>query len=222
MNLSNYKTRRKRTLAVSAVLGMVIGLGITAAVGAGVYYTYQEQADLFSTSAQIEVRNLNAIRSGDTLTITANVKNVGSTALTDVYLANIGAGGEFSITTDNPNDNIEIRSGTHTAFTEVNTSYDGGGDLCDGPLAGADCDPADEGTLEVSGVSYSSPDGGASLDGGGTNAIRLTVTMDGLTPPDNNISNTVTISDRLTLQLGFTSGDDEFLSDVYNTRVRPG
>ena len=232
MNLSDNKTRRnskinrKRMLAMSAILGMVIGLGLTAAVGGGVYYIYQDQADVFSSSAQVEVRNLNAIRSGDTLTITANVKNVGSTALTGIYLADVRTGNDFSITTANAVENIMIRSADHEAGTEDNESYAGSAPLCDDINTPATCTDA-AGELRVSGVSYSGGDP-ASLDGGGTNAIRLTVTMeeDTVAPivieEEEAISETVTISDRLTLQLGFESGDDDFLSDVYNTRIRPG
>ena len=227
-------TRRKKLLAMSAILGMVIGLGLTAAVGGGLYYIYQEQADLFSTSAQIEVRNLNALRSGDTLTITANVKNVGSTALTDVYLFEARTGDAFSITTSDPSGHVVVSSGDYDAETDVGAAsgdYDTLNELCGLNGASTTCDN-DHGRIAFSGISFgtgvanSYPVASSSLDGGGTTAIRLVVdlpdTAADVLAGSGEISETVTITDRLTLQLGVSSGDDDFLSDIYNTRIRPG
>ena len=100
--------KKRRLLAVSAVLGMLIGIGLTAAVGDGVYYAYQQRADLFATS-QLEVRNLNAIRAGDILTVTGNMKNVGFTSITNIQLNEISVGDKFVISrADNPNGPTQI------------------------------------------------------------------------------------------------------------------
>ena len=39
---------------------------------------------------------------------------------------------------------------------------------------------------------------------------------------DSNLDTDVNISDKLNLVLRFTSGQDELLTDVFSTRVKPG
>lgn len=90
-------SKRKKLAAVSAVLGMIIGIGVTSAVGGGVYYAFQEQADLFSSSSQVEIRNLNAVRSDSTLTLTGNIKNVGSTSISGIEINSISTGENFIV-----------------------------------------------------------------------------------------------------------------------------
>lgn len=212
--VGNRKETRKKLAAVSAVLGMIIGIGVTAAVGGGVYYAFQEQADLFSSSSQIEIRNLSAVRNGDTLTITANIKNAGSTAITNLQINEINTGEEFVIFRDSvaSGNNLKAKIGSCEVL------IDGGGtgagnDDCSTTAKGPDVE-------RRSGFNNSGAGASVSLDGGASTAFQLKITQSGTTA---NISEAVQISDRLTFQLFYTSGqNEEFVSDIYNTRVRPG
>lgn len=235
-------TGTKRTVAVSAVLGMIIGIGITAAVGGGVYYIFQEQADLFSSSSQIEIRNLNAVlvedhAGTDTLRVTANIKNVGSTSIGSIEINNISAG-RLTITDveeckhggDNPTvgNCIEIHigggkgagNGAGTGNSTDNKVYissrnqgAAAGDKADlGSKAGAS-----ESTANITGKKGFNLPGGAKvpINGGGSKAFQMIVEGD-------MIAESISVSDRLTFQLKFESASDEYVSDIYNTRVRPG
>ncbi len=220
-------TKRKKLLAVSAVLGMVIGIGITASVGGGVYYAFQEQADLFSTSTQLEIRNVNAIRNGDTLSITANIKNAGSTSVTDIFINEISTGDSFKITDDDREDGrLNVVSGTSTVESFVNGKTNA---QCGIPATPAI--PTTEATgddiLDTQKGFSICPTDVSSLDGGASVALQLKVSLPNGTgnvpvAAGGVISDNITISDRLTMQLAYTSGDDEYVSDIYNTRVKPG
>ena len=83
------KTQRRRLVALSSIVGIMIGIGITVAAGGTLFYTFQSQTDPFTTSSSLEVRNLNAILKDDTLTLTATVKNSGQTSITEVFIDSI-------------------------------------------------------------------------------------------------------------------------------------
>ena len=61
----------------------------------------------------------------------------------------------------------------------------------------------------------------STLEGGRTNALVMEVTQSG-TGTALDIGSDVNISDKLNLVLRFTSGQDELLTDVFTTRVKPG
>ena len=207
---------------------MVIGIGITSAVGGGVYFTYQEQADLFRTSSLVEIRNLNALVKGDVLTVTGNLKNVGSTSITELTIASISAG-QLTVA-QAPDGTLEsyrlvFNDGAKVCFASNQTAKTG---RCIMDHAGFSVD--ENGTKTAS-----------SLDGGATKAFKLKVLSGNQVPTstfgvgvravsgvfsgaaDNpDISQSIPLSERLTIQLGYTSGTDTLTSDVYNTRVKPG
>ncbi len=197
--MNSTHTSRRKKLAVSSLLGIVIGIGITAAIGGSVFYLFQTQADLFSTSSNVEVRNLSALRSGDMLTISGNVKNVGSTSITNLYISEITTGNDFMIKSVDA-EIIVISKGNETSLVKVPN----GSSTVRGEVIGVS-----NGTKQVS------------LNGGQTVAFKLKVIQEGNSRPDA-ISNTVAISDKLNIQFGYTSGQDSLTSDVYNTRIRPG
>ena len=61
----------------------------------------------------------------------------------------------------------------------------------------------------------------STIEGGRSTALVLKITSSGGTNiPD--IGDDVNISDKLNLVLRFTSGQDELLTDVFTTRVKPG
>ena len=216
--------KRKRVAAVSVLLGMLIAIGITVALGAMMYYLFQDQADLFASSSQIEIRNLNAVRAGDTLTITGNIKNVGSTSITNIKINEIISGDGFRIYDDVTNDcKLDFESGDDNDIegidpkipttTSTNKNSDCGDGSSDIEISGS------HRTADITTVKgFSTGNSGASLDGGGSTAFQLKVRYDSA---PNNIANTVQISDQLNFQLSFTSGNDKFVSDIYNTQVIP-
>ncbi len=194
-------THRNKSVALSAILGMVIGLGLTGAAGGGLYYVFQEQSDLFATSSNVEIKNLNAIKRGDELTITANLKNVGSTSITDVHLSELTSGDKYKVAYTEGSApacifkvngalfNISGNVTTNAPRIEIADGISG----CTSPSAFSEAVP---------------------LQGGQTKALKFTITS---AENDN-----VLISDRLTIQLSYSSGQDTLQSDIYNTRVRPG
>ena len=220
--------KRRKLAAVSAVLGMIIAIGLTAAVGGGVYYTFQEQADLFSSSSQLEVKNFNAIRTDDTLRISANIKNIGSTAVGDMTVGSIISGNNFAFerTGENSDGDGIYTIKAHDGFVVVTKE--------DVILKGGKLHSSDGGTEVMTGLSKITPDddepdgpavtisGLKQIDGGSTIAMNITFEYPGPNPSSPLLSKTVKVSDRLIFQLSYTSGTDEFVSDVYNTRIRPG
>ena len=58
----------------------------------------------------------------------------------------------------------------------------------------------------------------SALEGGRTGALVMEIESSSSPDIDNNAN----ISDKLNLVLRFTSGQDELLTDVFTTRVKPG
>ena len=83
------KSDRRKIIALSSIVGIMIGIGITVAAGGTLFYTFQSQTDPFTTSSSLEVRNLNAVLDDDTLRLTATVKNSGQTSITEVFIDSI-------------------------------------------------------------------------------------------------------------------------------------
>ena len=169
-------------MALSAIVGVFITIGITVAAGGTLYYTFTSQTDPFTTSSAVEVRNLNAVNSNDELRITATLKNSGQTSITKVIIDSITVSG---ITIGQEDDNT-FKFGTTTINASKITRDDGIGD-------------------------------DSTLEGGRTQALALTIKSDA-----NPDLRDVNISDKLNLVLKFTSGQDELLTDVFTTRVKPG
>ena len=93
------KIQRRRLVALSSIVGIMIGIGITVAAGGTLFYTFQSQTDPFTTSSSLEVRNLNAILDDNELRITATVKNSGQTSITAIFIDTITVS-EISIEQD--------------------------------------------------------------------------------------------------------------------------
>ncbi len=191
------KTQRRRLVALSSIVGIMIGIGITVAAGGTLFYTFQSQTDPFTTSSSIEVRNLNAVLKDNTLGITATVKNSGQTSITNVFV------NEISV----------------SKITFTQSAVDGKGTLST-TGTGADKEYT-QAVLETAGMEGAGLD--STVEGGRSTALVLKVTSDGSgTPATIKISDDVNISDKLNLVLRFTSGQDTLLTDVFTTRVKPG
>ena len=190
--------RRRQLVALSSIVGIMIGIGITVAAGGTLFYTFQSQTDPFTTSSSLEVRNLNAVLNDDTLSVTATIKNSGQTSITAVYIDEITVS-DLTIT--------QPPGGTHALHTE-----DSGGTK-EFEIGGTN-DPDDARGFSIK---EGAEDTDSTLEGGRTNAFVMKITSD--SSPDVG---DVNISDKLNLRLRFTSGQDELVTDVFSTRVKPG
>ena len=212
--------QRKRKTGLENVLGTIALMALVIGGVSVVGYLFTQQSDLFSASSIIEIKNLNAIRSGDELRITANVKNIGTTSISGIEINRITVGEKFSMSDQDctGGDCLMVKIGTDNTWFSHDT-------------ANSDHSPSDDETVNdgakkakppiISGVKGFAVQGDSdvSLDGGGSVAIQVILES---TDTAHKISDNIRISDRLSLQLGYTSGIDVFISDVYDTRVRPG
>lgn len=225
---------------MTAIFGIIIGIALTAAAAGGLSYIFQEQVDPFSSTSGIDVTKLNAIRDNDRLTITATLKNIGQTSLSEITLDSISVS-DITITQNahghiivSDNDNNDASSFcVHTDSGTVDcegTSPNGGtvastntGESGNGVVRGLD-------DRDYAGISVYSTDGAAgsktesALEGGRSQVFKLVIDLDGggsgsdLEVPE--IDENVRISDKLALTLQLRSGDDVTVSDVYTARIR--
>ena len=203
------KTQRRRLVALSSIVGIMIGIGITVAAGGTLFYTFQSQTDPFTTSSSLEVRNLNAVLNGDTLKLTATVKNSGQTSITAIFIDSISVS-KVKIGQNGDDKNVLNVAVGNTGKNFCKAAVTS---LCTA-IVRADGFSLNEGGGTVI------PDGTTSstLEGGRSNALVMEVKSDANPPLGTNIN----ISDKLNLVLRFTSGQDELLTDVFTTRVKPG
>ena len=210
------KTKRRQLVALSAIVGVFITIGITVAAGGTLFYTFQSQTDPFTSSSSLEVRNLNAVLDDDTLRLTATIKNSGQTSLTAIYIDSITIS-DLAIKQDAAGIlNADGSSATTKNFCTVAVTAVAADNVVECIKAedargfslsiNADEDIADASVL------------GSTLEGGRTNALVMEI--ESSTNP--NIGADVNISDKLNMVLRFTSGQDELLTDVFTTRVKPG
>ncbi|MYH03893.1 MAG: hypothetical protein F4140_03335 [Cenarchaeum sp. SB0675_bin_21] len=75
--------------ALSAIVGIIIGVGVTAAAGSTLYHTFESQTDPFKSSSALDVRNLNAGKYNVLLRITATLRNNGQTRIDEITIDKI-------------------------------------------------------------------------------------------------------------------------------------
>ena len=205
------KTQRRRLVALSSIVGIMIGISITVTAGGTLFYTFQSQTDQFATSSSIEIRNLNAVLKDDTLKLTANVKNTGQASITAIFIDSITVS-EISIEQD------EYGILTLTDSDSDDTDY------CEETLPASGvviaCSAAEDARgFSISTNGHQSGTGAllspSTLEGGRTNALVMAIDNDSL---DTDVN----ITDKLNLVLRFTLGQDELVTDVFTTRVKPG
>ena len=198
MTLQKTVNRQRQTAGVSAVLGIVIGIAITAAVGVGVYSIYQEQSDVFTISNAIEVRNLHADVKGDTLSITANIINRG-TDITGLTVQSIRAG-EFLLEKKrdyNPANSTEQGKSYH---------YDSSNPIVT-KVGDANTTSFKTGSVFIQ--------AGEGVSDGESQPFILRINGDGF-------SDKVNPTDKLTIQFSYKSGDQTLISEPVTTRVKSG
>ena len=240
---ASFWSRKKKIAALSAIFGIIIGLGVTAAAGGTLYFTFQSQTDPFTASSAVELRNLNVVRDDDTLTVTGVLKNSGQTSISRLWIDNLAVSdlvafqsrddGTDPTATDDDlmlfvrhadiNNVFMCISANPAAACPTNPNTIGGTTInSTGNFAGQIT------TRQFDGISMD--DGNADgvesvLEGGRTQAFKIVITCDGAGGDPCNvldISRAVAISDRLTLTFGYASGDDILVSDAYSARVRSG
>ena len=81
--------KQHRKPALSAIVGIIIGVGVTAAAGSTLYYTFESQTDPFKSSSALDVRNLSAVKDEDLLRITATLRNNGQTRIDQITIDKI-------------------------------------------------------------------------------------------------------------------------------------
>ena len=59
------KIQRQRLPGLSAIVGIIIGVGVTAAAGSTLYYTFESQTDPFKSGSALDVRNLSVVKDED-------------------------------------------------------------------------------------------------------------------------------------------------------------
>lgn len=182
----------RRAPALSAIVGIIIGVGVTAAAGSTLYYTFESQTDPFKSSSALDVRNLSVVKDEDLLRITATLRNNGQTRIDQVTVDKI-------LVSD-----IEIYQ---TGPSIVNLSVNG-----TGQTNGADY------TYTVEGLT--TPASGVSIPYGQSEALILEIKSDPSATHD--VENYVNISDRLTMTLRVGAGGDNFITDAFSARVKPG
>ena len=240
---SSFWSGKKKIVALSAIFGIIIGLGVTAAAGGTLYFTFQSQTDPFTASSAVELRNLNVVRDGDTLTITGVLKNSGQTSISRLWIDNLAVSNLVAFQSrENGNDPTATADDlilfVHEADNDNNFMCLAVGITTCGSIpanvnviatnTSAARYASSITTRQFDGISMYNP--GASqheesvLEGGRTQAFKVVITCDGQANPCPviDISRDVAISDRLTLTFGYASGDDILVSDAYSARVRSG
>ena len=226
-------SRKKKIVALSAIFGIIIGLGVTAAAGGTLYFTFQSQTDPFTASSAIELRNLNVVRDDDTLTVTGVLKNSGQTSISRLWIDNLAVSQiEAFQVLDNVGDN---QGGDPTTTNDdlvlLVKTLDSTSHYCIA-TAIAHCGNSSIGsytifpvttsitTRQFDGISLSGAE--SVLEGGRTQAFKIVIACGTGACTGIDISRNVAISDRLTLTFGYASGDDKLVSDAYSARVRSG
>lgn len=182
------KTRKPKMPALSAIVGIIIGVGVTAAAGSTLYYTFESQTDPFKSSSALDVRNLSAVKDEDLLRVTATLRNNGQTRIDEVTVDKILVS-EIAI--------FQNSTGSNEINLMINSS------LVTAP------------TYNIEGLTDGAKSSTVSIPYGQSAALILEI-------DNSQISETVNVSDRLTMTLRIKAGGDTFITDAFSARVKPG
>lgn len=182
----------RRAPALSAIVGIIIGVGVTAAAGSTLYYTFESQTDPFKSSSALDVRNLSVVKDEDLLRITATLRNNGQTRIDEVTVDKI-------LVSD-----IEI--------------FQTGASIVKLDIDGTNQTHSTDYTAAVEGLT--TPTSTVSIPYGQSAALILEIKSASTATKD--IEGHVNISDRLTMTLRVGAGGDNFITDAFSVRVKPG
>ena len=188
MFLIPMKARKQKMPALSAIVGIIIGVGVTAAAGSTLYYTFESQTDPFKSSSALDVRNLSAVKDEDLLRITATLRNNGQTRIDEITIDKILVSDIAISQSAAHNNTVRLVIGG-TNQTSFNYSLEG---LTDGTKSST-----------------------VSIPYGQSAALILEI-------DNGQISDSVNVSDRLTMTLRIKAGGDTFITDAFSARVKPG
>lgn len=189
-------TQRQRLPGLSAIVGIIIGVGVTAAAGSTLYYTFESQTDPFKSGSALDVRNLSVVKDEDLLRITATLRNNGQTRIDEVTIDKI-------LVSD-----VEI-SQNFTGNKQVGLTVNG-----NNQAAGSDY------AYTVEGLTDGSKGSVVSIPYGQSAALILE--LKSASSASNSIEDYVNVSDRLTMTLRIAAGGDTFITDAFSARVKPG
>ena len=181
-----------KTPALSAIVGIIIGVGVTAAAGSTLYYTFESQTDPFKSSSALDVRNLSVVKDEDLLRITATLRNNGQTRIDQITIDKILVSNiEIS-----QNGASAVMLGINGTSQTQNTHY----------------------TYTAEGIT--APATVVSIPYGQSKALILEIKS--AAAAVNGIDENVKVSDRLTMTLKIEAGGDTFITDAFSARVKPG
>ena len=184
---------RQRLPGLSAIVGIIIGVGVTAAAGSTLYYTFESQTDPFKSGSALDVRNLSVVKDEDLLRITATLRNNGQTRIDEVTIDKILVS------------NVEIsQNSAGLVALKVN---------------GTDQSHNSDYTYTVEGLTDSGKGSVVSIPYGQSAALILELKS---AAGVNGIEESVNVSDRLTMTLRIEAGGDRFITDAFSARVKPG
>lgn len=185
---------RKRVPALSAIVGIIIGVGVTAAAGSTLYYTFESQTDPFKSGSALDVRNLSVVKDEDLLRITATLRNNGQTRIDAVTVDKILVSDMeiFQNRTGSNGIGLVIDGNVQTHMTHY--------------------------TYAVEGIT--SPTSSVSIPYGQSAALILE--LESVDSASDGIEEHVNVSDRLTMTLRIQAGGDTFITDAFSARVKPG
>ena len=243
----------RRKVGISAIAGMLIGLGITAAAAPAVYFAFQENFSQFTEFAALDVQNLNAARDGDRLVVTATIKNVGSTSISSIILEELSVD-DLRLQQDPSLDDGSPKGNEYGELTFVGNKFDG--DSCSASAIPMD---ATDKVYKISAGTAGTPPCKATGGSSPTATKAATVKIEGLTTIDNtgtqvispvridgdgsvvlrieiegkggsaatdvdffDLTKSVDLTEELSIQLRFLSGESEEVTEVYRTSVKRG
>ena len=190
------KIQRQRLPGLSAIVGIIIGVGVTAAAGSTLYYTFESQTDPFKSGSALDVRNLSVVKDEDLLRITATLRNNGQTRIDEVTIDKILVS------------NVEI-SQNFTGNKQVGLTINGNAQTANSDY-----------TYTVEGLTDDSRRVDVSIPYGQSAALILELKSS--SSAASSIEDYVNVSDRLTMTLRIAAGGDTFITDAFSARVKPG
>lgn len=176
--------------ALSAIVGIIIGVGVTAAAGSTLYYTFESQTDPFKSSSALDVRNLSAVKDEDLLRITATLRNNGQTRIDEITIDKILVSEMAIYQNSSGNSRINL-------------------------MIGSAVQPVGNFTYSLEGLTDGAKSSTVSIPYGQSAALILEI-------DNGQISDSVNVSDRLTMTLRIKAGGDTFITDAFSARVKPG
>ncbi len=149
------KTLMRKRRAVSAIVGIMLGLGLTAVAAGGLYVMTSDLSDSAVSITSVEIQNARAYNTGNTAYVSLSIKNTGTDAASDLSaVVLLVCNGEVAAKATLTNAALEAATTDCVAaqYTSPPTASTGPGTLPSILIGGADIDDlAPGGTASISG-----------------------------------------------------------------------